>query len=181
MRRSLVLFPVFSGAAQIDALRSAFDPLATKIPPHVTLVFPFDSYLSAEEVAVHAEKAVSSVESFSIRLGEAQAREDFIWLPVVHGRGQIIALHDALYSGLLSDYLDCARTFEPHVTVARLQSSDFRRAHRAALALRGPFETIVDRLVIEAITSDEASHAESVIDFGKKSDQALEPTREAHL
>ena len=165
MQRSLILTPEFSGAVEINAFRTAYDPLAAKIPPHITLVFPFESPLSLEELTAHAREVVSSIECFRLSLGEPQMRGDFIWLPVDSGRSQIVELHELLYRGPLADYLDSSRPFEPHLTIGRALVSDPEQCLKAALALRGPFEAVANRLVIETIMTDERSNVESVIDF----------------
>lgn len=43
MLRAIHLFPKFLNSHIIDALRAKYDPLVQLIPPHITLVFPFNS------------------------------------------------------------------------------------------------------------------------------------------
>ena len=50
MKRSIVIFPEFSNSRDIQSLRREFDPLAFKIAPHITLVLPFESDLSSEDL-----------------------------------------------------------------------------------------------------------------------------------
>jgi len=167
MRRSLYLSPAFSHASEIEAFRRAHDPLALKIPPHVTLVFPFPSSLGREELAAHAGEAAALTGCFRIALGRPQIRREYIWLPVIQGGDAITALHDTLYRGLLNQHLDSSRPYEPHVTIARVSESDLDSVYRLALALRGPYEAQVDRLFIELILPDESSKIEEVIEFEK--------------
>lgn len=164
----MVLFPAFSNSEQIDAVRSAYDPLATKIPPHITLVFPFDSPLSTGQLAKHAVRAVESSGSFLISLGKPQVKHDLIWLPVEQGGLQIVALHSLLYRGPLACHLDSSRLYEPHVTVARPPQND-SRVRSAVMSLQGPFEAVVDELVIERIMPDDRSSIETVVKLGKNS------------
>ena len=168
MLRSLYLAPQFSGASEIDSIRRVHDPLAAKIRPHVTLVFPFESSLSEEALVAHAKDAVASVGCFWIALGRPQTREGYVWLPVMQGRDAVVALHDALYRGPLGIHLDSTRPYEPHVTIARVHESNLDSAHRSASALRGPFEAYLDRFFIELIMPDESSSAERVIELKKK-------------
>lgn len=44
--RVIVIFPPAADVAVIDPLRQRFDPLASVIAPHITLVFPFQSEIS---------------------------------------------------------------------------------------------------------------------------------------
>jgi predicted ABC-type ATPase len=78
--RAFLLFPAFSNAAEIDAVRSVHDPLAARIRPHVTLVFPFESGLSTEELVTEARVAVATMSGFRISLGRAQIKEDGVIL-----------------------------------------------------------------------------------------------------
>jgi len=41
VQHAIVLFPALDAAADIEALRLAYDPLAPVLPAHVTVVFPF--------------------------------------------------------------------------------------------------------------------------------------------
>ena len=165
MRRSLYLSPAFSQISEIEAFRRAHDPLASKIPAHVTLVFPFQSSLSREELAAHASQAAASTGCFKITLGRPQVRKEYVWLPIIQGRDAVIALHDELYRGPLSAHRDPLRPYEPHMTVARALEGDLENVHRLASALRGPFEAQVDRLFIELIRPDESSKTEQAIEF----------------
>lgn len=163
MLRAIHIFPAFSNAAEIDAVRSIHDPLAAKIRPHITLVFPFESDLSAEELAGDARASVAGIECFRARLGRPQIKEGVIWLPVTEGRREVIALHDALYRGSLHRYWDRSRPYEPHVTIARDPANAFEGAHESVAALRGPFEGDAVSIVVEAIMPDQSSSVESEI------------------
>jgi 2'-5' RNA ligase len=168
MLRSIYLSPAFSCASEIDSIRRAYDPLASKICPHITLVFPFESSLGDEELAAHAMEAISSVGGFRITLGRPQVSGDYIWLPVMQGRDKVGALHDALYRGTLSLHLDSKRSYDPHVTIARVGGRALDRAYESALALQGPFEAFVDQFFIERIMPDESSSVECVIELKKE-------------
>ena len=47
-KRAIILFPKFcSNTDLIQDIRDRYDPLASKIAPHITLVFPFESEISS--------------------------------------------------------------------------------------------------------------------------------------
>ena len=162
MLRAIVLFPTFSNLYEIDAFRRAFDPLASKIRPHITLVFPFEPVVNPHEFALHVAAVAASIGCFRVNLGSAEINNEYIWLPVVEGRDEIVALHDSLYSGPLSIHLDTTQGYEPHLTVGRVREEDFKRAWKSASDLRGPFDATIDHFVIELIGVDETSSVESV-------------------
>jgi 2'-5' RNA ligase len=48
-KRAIIIFPQFgSDTNLIQDIRNQYDPLANKIAPHITLVFPFESDISSK-------------------------------------------------------------------------------------------------------------------------------------
>ena len=43
MRYALHIFPQFASMEEIEKIRARYAPLFGRIPPHVTLVFPFEA------------------------------------------------------------------------------------------------------------------------------------------
>ena len=48
--RTIMIFPEFENMEIIDNIRKQYDPLAELVRPHITLVFPFESQISNEEL-----------------------------------------------------------------------------------------------------------------------------------
>lgn len=129
--RAIVIFPAFADPAPIERMRRAYDPLADFIAPHITLVFPFTSAIATEALAAHMRRATRDLTPFEVMLREVTGHmEEYLFLNVKRGADQLVALHDQLYSGILTRYLAPEHTFTPHLTVGRLDS-----AERFALAL----------------------------------------------
>jgi 2'-5' RNA ligase len=129
--RAIVIFPAFADVAPIERLRRAYDPLADYIAPHITLVFPFTSAIATEALAAHMRRAIGNLAPFEVTLREVTGHMgEYLFLNVKRGADQLVALHDLLYSGILTRYLAPEHTFTPHLTVGRLPS-----AERFALAL----------------------------------------------
>ena len=77
-QRALVFFPQGSGRYVIESLRRSFDPLATAIAAHATLVFPFASEISDADLRAHVEQALAGQPPFRVRFeGVSEAEEDF--------------------------------------------------------------------------------------------------------
>lgn len=51
---------------------------------------------------------------------------------IKQGNDTLIAMHDKLYSGALSCYLDIMQSFQPHLTVGRIADPVAWRADRLA-------------------------------------------------
>ena len=126
MKRAIVLFPKFHNIDAIQAARERFDPLANYIAPHITLVFPFECALSAEELRAHLHTALAGAKKFNVRLSgvTGDVRDGYLFLNVKQGNDEIIDLHDRLYSGALESFLYRKVTYCPHVTVGRIEQQD---------------------------------------------------------
>lgn len=169
MKRAIVLFPKFDGLETIQAMRRKFDPLANYIAPHITLVFPFESALSAEELRAHLHTALAGAKKFNVRLCgvTGDVRDGYLFLNVKQGNDEIIDLHDRLYSGALESFLYRKVTYCPHVTVGRIEQQDaFDLALEELADFRECFETQIDRIYVENIDSQERSTVELEFELG---------------
>ena len=168
MKRAIVLFPKFDNIDAIQAVRKRFDPLAGYIAPHITLVFPFESALSTEELREHIARALQGVKRFSVQLRgiTGDFRDGYLFLNVKRGNDSIIDLHDRLYQGTLEPFLFRKVTHCPHITVGRLeQQTEFDQALEELAGFSEQFEADIDRVSVENIGSGERSTIEMVFDL----------------
>ncbi len=163
--RAIVAFPKIEPIAVIQRLREMYDPLTASIAPHMTLVFPFESALTTDELAEHVSQAVAGFEPFSLRLQGITGQEgEYLFLNVKRGNDQIIELHDRLYSGPLASFYRAEFTYVPHLTVGRLPDSDtFRAALEEARRITAAFEVYVDEITVYQIQPDEGRLVEGAI------------------
>lgn len=154
--RVIVVFPSFADPGPIDRFRARFDPLASLVPPHLTLVFPFETALSTDELREHIRVAVAGLTSFPIRLhGVTGSDGEYLFLNVKRGNDELIALHDRLYAGVLGPFLRRELTFTPHLTIGRVREpAAFERAVAEAAELNMVFETLVDAVSVYTIHAD---------------------------
>jgi len=133
-RLAIVIFPRLAQLAAIQHFRETYDPLAALIPPHLTLVFPFESDLSTEDCQAHMARVTQAVRPFRVGLwGVSGQAGEYLFLNVKRGNDQIIALHDQLYSDVLAPYLDLRETYVPHMTIGRVSTdAAFTQALREA-------------------------------------------------
>lgn len=168
MKRAIVLFPKFDNIETAQAVRERFDPLANYIAPHITLVFPFESALSTQELREHIVRALQGVKRFPVQLGGVTGdfRDGYLFLNVKRGNDEIIDLHDRLYRGVLEPYLFRKVTYCPHMTIGRLeQQTAFDQAIEELAGFSELFEAEIDRIYLENIDSHERSTIELAFDL----------------
>lgn len=163
MKRSIILFPSFDNINIIKSIREKYDPLANCIAPHITIVFPFDSDISTEDLKLHFNKVLKGIKKFNVKLKDftGDFRDGYLFLNVKKGNDNIIELHDKLYSEILESFLFRKVTYCPHLTVGRLhQQIEFDKAMDELGCYGESFETVIDKIYIENIDITEHSTIE---------------------
>ena len=133
-----------------------FDPLAASAEAHITLVFPFESNASSEQLHSHIKEATRNIQPFQLKLQGITGHEgEYLFLNVKRGNDQIIALHDNLYTGILLPHLLNSHTYVPHLTVGRLTDNDsFCHALTKMKEFTATFETQVKEISVCSIQAD---------------------------
>jgi 2'-5' RNA ligase len=162
IKRSISIFPQFENSGPIHELRKKYDPLHNLIPPHITLVFPFISNITTEELTMHMKCVLAGEKPFSIKLtGITGERDSYLFLNVKEGNDGIIRLHDKLYSGLLTEFLFRKVSYNPHLTVGRISDEvQFENALNVTEGFNEVFTTTVSQIVSEVIDEEGRSHPE---------------------
>ena len=149
---AIVIFPDFAPGqwAMIDRLRAAYDPLASSIAPHITLVFPFETTLSRDDLLTHIRASVAAIAPFEIVLRGVTGQEDeWLFLTVKRGNDEIIALHDRLYADPLAGLKEV-----PTLTVGHLTPGErFEAALAEACSLTETFQTTVREITAHRISA----------------------------
>jgi 2'-5' RNA ligase len=163
---AIVAFPTLQFAERVEAVRQRFDPLASVLNAHVTLVFPFTASAEViERLQPHVVAVVADLAPFPIQLTRpTPAEENYLFLQVTRGDRLLIELHDRLYSGLLATFLSPAHVYVPHVTVGRVASA--KALSTAALEARATLPEgiggVVDRLAV--LTFEDATHGTTLFE-----------------
>lgn len=153
--RVIVILPSLPDPEPIATLRRRFDPMADRLPPHISLVFPFESTLPAQQLQAHVQQAVRGFDSFPLRLrGITGSEGRYLFLNVKRGNDQLIELHDRLYTGPLWRHLSLAHTFVPHLTVGWLPDPE---ALRQALIVANSTDIQIDSRVTAVCVYDVAA------------------------
>jgi len=137
-RFAVAWFPRFEGLAQVEAFRRRHDPMASLIPAHLTLVFPFATALTRLQVETHVKRVASRWPRVpvSFRAVRLHANE-FVFLMASRGAESLSALHDALYTRSFLPSLRRDLPYEPHISLAR--NADFPSLETAYGEARGEF------------------------------------------
>ena len=164
MKRSIILFPCFDNIDAIHKIREKYDPLANCIAPHITVVFPFESDLTTDELKAHFSEALKGIKKFRVYLKEftGDFRDGYLFLNLKKGNDQVIELHDKLYGGILQRFFYRKATYCPHLTVGKLHdAAEFDRAIQALYSCDESFEAVIEKVHMENIHVD----GNSIVEF----------------
>ena len=166
-RVAVVAYPVVDRAdlEGIQSVRDQYDPLASRIAPHFTLVFPIDAQVdvTGEVARVTAHHApITFVLESAIAMPDVVHGGAHVFLVPGEGRDQIALLHDELYAGALRAHLREDAPFVPHLTIAhgdaRWCEDHAERLSRTLCPVRG----VIDALTLVDVT---AANVESLARF----------------
>ena len=159
INRAIIIFPNFSNIQLIEEIRKKHDPLYKYIAPHLTLVFPFQSVLSKEELIEHLENQLRELCPFElIARGITGASDGYVFLDIKVGNDSVIELHDKLYSGLLKPFHNRYIPYTPHITIAKLKDEVTQReVVEKLIDFDVEFRAIINKITIERIDETEKS------------------------
>ena len=117
----VVYYPTFDWNTEekIRTFRGKYDPFACCLRPHITFIFPVAcSEVEEAKLAEHVEKVSRNWKPFPIRIGGFRKSWDhWLLLLLKKGNEEALALHDELYSGILSPYLRKDIKYVPHISI----------------------------------------------------------------
>jgi 2'-5' RNA ligase len=101
---------------EVDAgladVRRRFDPQFNSMPSHLTLVFPHR--VRGDALVRHVNSIAGAHGPIHVRLaGFAGSQNTWLFARVTRGNDDLIALHDALYTGLLARHWTARRSSSP--------------------------------------------------------------------
>lgn len=173
--RCVHIFPQFENIQEIENIREEFDDLFRLIDPHITIVFPFKSDLTGEQLSEEIQKQISSFKPFRLTLNGFSKKVDhygcFLFLDVSEGVEDLKQLHYTIHEGILKAYQSpwtIDGSYLPHMTVGRFNDKvEMENAYEKMRGIIYRFSTIVNQVVVEIIGENEESIIESTIVFGK--------------
>jgi hypothetical protein len=101
----------------IALFRRKYDPLAGSLKPHIPFVFPVPcSEVEETKLTTHVETVLRNWKPFPIQIrGFTKSWDHWLLLKLKKGNENAIALHDELYTGILSLYLRKDIEYIPHI------------------------------------------------------------------
>jgi hypothetical protein len=128
MYYALVYYPKLDRKTEenIKAFRRKYDPFVDYWRPHIPFIFPVPcSEVEETKLVEHIETVLKRWKPFPIRIGGFEKSWDhWLLLLLKEGNGKIIALHDELYTGILSSYLRKDIEYIPHIGLALFVRKD---------------------------------------------------------
>ncbi len=176
--RTIMIFPEFQNQEIIDNIRKKYDPLAELVRPHITLVFPFESSISNEELVRVLNDRLMSIKPFELRLSGISKQEDsfgnYLFLNVQQGAEELKRINRILYDNEFKEF-DVGLPYVPHMTVGKLATPQLMNEAFAEIESLGDiFDTVVRKISVEMIGANE----ESIIVIEKELTEGEEETME---
>ena len=151
-KRDILIFPKFSNINNIQNIRLKYDKLATLVPPHITLAFPFSDIISDEDLIIKMKEVLIDTEPFRISFkGITVSQEKNIFLNCIEGNNEIIKLHNEIYSKILNKHNKRVVNYIPHITLGKAEKIGELKE------FDDTFTTIVNEIIIEKIGENEES------------------------
>jgi len=156
-RFAVAWFPSFPGIERVEAFRARHDPMAAKIPAHLTLVFPFATNLTRLQLETHVRRVASKWPPVPVTFRAIRMHaSEFVFLMASRGAASVTALHEALYTRSLRPHRRLEFPYEPHITLARqAQPASLERAYgEAQEELGAEFTDVMREVELLAVGPD---------------------------
>lgn len=161
VERAIVICPTFENMQIINNIRKKYDPLEKLISPHITLVFPFESELSKDELALRLQVELAEQHSFSIELSGISKHVDsfgnYLFLNLTQGYNETTNLYKRLYKSIFNEDKNL-HMYVPHITIGKFDSLDMLEdAYGKVVGVTDTFRTVVDTISVNVIEKKEDS------------------------
>ena len=134
----------------IQELRQELDPLADKIVPHITLIFPFRAEVPLADL-ISLVGCIAPTKHFPFALGKPMAKGTNLYYPIEMGGREILALRTMVYEAMPE--LTGVGDHPPYLTFGHLiPGTDSKPIlERAEAALKGTRSGVLTGVVLEQI------------------------------
>jgi hypothetical protein len=175
----LLYYPKFDKQTEenIEAFRRKYNPFTGSLKPHIPFIFPVPcSEVQETKLTKHVETVLNNWKPFHIHIeGFKKSWDHWMLLLVKEGNEEAIALHDEMYTGVLSPYLRKDIEYVPHIGIGLFVRKDasynvldpkkldfdaklYSQALKEAKALKiNSFDTVdrlfLDKIIVEVSTS----------------------------
>ena len=151
-KRDILIFAKFNNINKIQEIRQKYDKLATIVPPHITLAFPFKDEITNEELIAKLSNILKDFSPFNATFkGISLSNDNYIFLNCIKGNNEIIKLHDEIYDKILPKHLNKSINYIPHITLGQIDNLN------KIQNFNYEFNTLINEIVIELIGENEES------------------------
>ncbi|WIV21145.1 2'-5' RNA ligase family protein [Paenibacillus polygoni] len=170
VQRCIMIFPKFQNNNLIEEIRKQHDPLYQLVDPHVTLVFPFHSDFSKDQLREHIVSALKDINTFYLKIyGVSGGSGGYLFLNVIEGKDELSEIHNRLYTGMLEQYKPdflYNTDYIPHMTIGRIaDKEELERLIEHYKTMNETFEELIKEISVEIIGDDEESIIEMTIEI----------------
>jgi 2'-5' RNA ligase len=124
----VLYYPKFDKKTEenIKAFRKKYDPFADSLKPHMPFIFPVPcTDVEETKLTEHIETVLKNWKPFPIRIGGfGRSWDHWLLLLLKEGNEEAIALHDELYTGILSPRLRGDIEYIPHIGIGLFVRKD---------------------------------------------------------
>lgn len=156
---ALVYFPNIQDE-KYHRFRNRYDPYASLLQEHLTLVFPVPAEVGAQEFISHIHQVLGSWYPFDITIsGFYKTFDHWLMLSLKEGNDYVISLHDELYTGILSQYRREDLPFTPHVGLGFFGKKEYDIHNPTSMI---PIDEDKYSLALAEINEEELTYKETV-------------------
>ena len=160
--RTIMVFPEFENMQIINDIRDKYDPLAKLVRPHITIVFPFESDMSNEDISHILNIRLLNISPFEIELKGFSKHIDqsgnYLFLDIIRGKEKLVLLHDELYKNEFNNFDFLGGDYIPHITVGKCSTvNEMDEVFECIKGIDDSFSTVVNEISVEMIGENEAS------------------------
>lgn len=157
--RTIMIFPEFDNIWYVDELRKKYDPLTNKVRPHITLVFPFESNLSKNEIFDILNNRLNKIAPFEIEVQGLSVSDCWLVLNVSNSSDIITNIHNILYKHEFFKYKPIwLNEYIPHITVGKFNFiEEANNAYDQEKYFDKIFNCMINKISVEIIGDDEES------------------------
>jgi 2'-5' RNA ligase len=132
---ALVVIPPVDEMHTVELIRRRYDPRFEAIPAHITVVFPFSSALSIDQLGAEIGRTIAAQRAFVVGLDGIRVDDSYVFIDVACGGEHLGALHEGLHEALVDAAASRRHPYRPHMTLGRLPSAEGANEVAAGISL----------------------------------------------
>ena len=125
MYLALVYFPNVDHTG-FQNFRNKYEPYASLLPEHLTMVFPVPEALGQEKLELHIAEVLRLWKPFEVHFCNLyKERDHWLFWTLEEGNELCMRLHDEFYTGILGPHLREDLPYTPHIGLGLFSKEDY--------------------------------------------------------